>query len=183
VNIQTELLCYPGASCAAVRSLQVELAIRPGGGLHLCYALIADLSRLLIPGPMPPQMADGLWQHTCFEAFVALADDSRYHEFNFSPSGQWAAYAFDSYRVRRPWTAQRTPNIKIEQTDTRLRLEADIAAVDLPPNERNFPYRLGLTAVIETVNQDRSYWALHHPGTHPDFHQREGFIQSFTVSG
>jgi hypothetical protein len=183
MNIHTELLCHPDSGCALVRSLQVGLEIRPNSGLHLCYELTADLSRLFIPEPSPPHMTDGLWQHTCFEAFIAVADDSRYHEFNFCPSSQWAAYAFDGYRVPRQWKARHSPDIQTHRTDTLLKLEADISAVDLPPNERNRPYRLGLTAVIETVDENRSYWALYHSGSTPDFHQREGFVKSFTVLG
>lgn len=176
-------MCHPGTLCAAVRSLQATLAIRPNGDLHLCYQLKADLTRILIPEPTLPQMTDGLWQHTCFEAFITADNGSGYHEFNFSPSGQWAAYAFDGYRSRRPWTAQQSPNIQVERTDTRFKLEADIAASDLPPNASRLLYRLGLTAVIETVDKNLSYWALHHPGIKPDFHQPQGFVQSFSASG
>lgn len=181
MNSHAELLCHPGAGCASVRSLQAELELRPDGGVRLCYTLTADLSRILIPEPRQPRTADGLWRHTCFEAFMAAGDESRYHEFNFSPSGEWAAYAFDDYRVPRPWAARHPPDIGIQRSDIRLKLWADIAAADLPPNERRQPYRLGLTAVIETVDNLLSYWALHHPGIDPDFHRREGFVQSFVV--
>ncbi|WP_157385826.1 DOMON-like domain-containing protein [Methylosarcina fibrata] len=183
MNGHAELLCHPGAGCASVRSLQAELEFRPDGGVHLCYTLTADLSRILIPEPRQPRTADGLWRHTCFEAFIAAEDGSRYHEFNFSPSGQWAAYAFDNYRVPRPWAARQPPDIRIQRTDVRLKLWADIAAADLPPNERRQPYRLGLTAVIETVDNPLSYWALRHSGPRPDFHRREGFTLSFAALG
>ncbi|MEY3289179.1 MAG: hypothetical protein RLZZ419_1421, partial [Pseudomonadota bacterium] len=57
-----------------------------------------------------------------------------------------------------------------------LLLEAVIPAADLPWNMTGKPVLLGLTAVIKANDGSRSYWALHHPETHPDFHHRAGFI-------
>ena len=42
---------------------------------------------------------DGLWRHTCFEAFIAAAVRPEYWEYNLSPSGAWAAYHFTGYRA------------------------------------------------------------------------------------
>jgi hypothetical protein len=36
--------------------------------------------------------------------------------------------------------------------------------------------RLGLSAVIETVDGFFSYWALAHPSDKPDFHHPDSFI-------
>jgi hypothetical protein len=182
VIIKNKLACHTGTACLAVQRLNVELETLRNGNLRLRYALTGDPAQLLIPAPLPPEMADGLWQHTCFEAFIAAEGDDRYHEFNFSPSGQWAAYAFSGYRVHRDWTASRTPGINFTLTDKRLLLEADIAAEDLPSNLRNKPFELGLAAVIETADGQRSYWALHHPAANPDFHHRGGFVQSFKTA-
>lgn len=44
--------------------------------------------------------ADELWQTTCFELFLRRPGEETYLEYNFAPSGQWAAYGFDAYRVR-----------------------------------------------------------------------------------
>ena len=59
----------------------------------------ARCSALLVPAPAPPVRTDGLWRHTCFEAFIAPAGSSEYWEYNFSPSGAWAAYHFTAYRT------------------------------------------------------------------------------------
>ena len=42
--------------------------------------------------------ADGLWQMTCLEAFLRADEAEAYREWNFAPSGQWAAYDFTAYR-------------------------------------------------------------------------------------
>jgi hypothetical protein len=172
------LICHISSVCTVVRVLQVIVEPQPQGALYLGYELTGDLARLCIPAPQPSGAVDGLWEHTCFELFVAVDGKAGYHEFNFSPSGQWAAYAFSDYRVRRAWTVGQAPAIRFSQTNGHLVLEAVIAAADLPQNMAGKPLQLGLTAVIEANDGSRSYWALHHPEARPDFHHRAGFILS-----
>ena len=177
--LSKNLTCHISTHNAAVRSMRVEVASRPQGALYLSYELTGDLAQIHIPAPQPAIATDGLWQHTCFEAFIAVEGETRYHEFNFSPSGQWAAYAFRDYRERSAWTVSQTPVISFTQNDGLLQLEAVIAVADLPQNIACKPFQLGLTAVIEAIDGSRSYWALHHPDAHPNFHHRAGFILSF----
>ena len=93
------LLAHPAAPCA--EGLQLAVTLAPDdAGWRVQYMLAGGLSALAIPEPLPPGPADGLWQHTCFEAFVGMAGSAAYREFNFSPSGQWAAYRFSAERVR-----------------------------------------------------------------------------------
>jgi hypothetical protein len=172
------LTCHINTVCAAVRTVHVKVESRSQGTLHLSYELTGDLAQIRIPAPQPAIAVDGLWQHTCFEVFITVAGETRYHEFNFSPSSQWAAYAFRDYRMRSAWTVSQAPVICVTQTPGHLLLEAVIAAADLPQNIACKPFQLGLTAVIETIDGNRSYWALHHPDNHPDFHHRAGFILS-----
>ena len=70
------------------------------GDIHLDYRVTGPVDTLSIPAPCIPTSTDNLWQHTCCEAFVAARGEDAYHEFNFSPSGQWASYRFDRYRQR-----------------------------------------------------------------------------------
>lgn len=172
------LICHISSVCTAVRVLQVIVEPQPQGALYLGYELTGDLARLCIPAPQPSGAVDGLWEHTCFELFVAVDGKAGYHEFNFSPSGQWAAYAFSDYRVRRAWTVGQAPVISFTLSKEHLVLEAVIAAADLPQNMAGKPLQLGLTAVIEANDGSRTYWALHHPEPRPDFHHRAGFILS-----
>jgi hypothetical protein len=41
---------------------------------------------------------DQLWRTTCFEAFLRASGEDGYQEWNFAPSGDWAAYDFAGYR-------------------------------------------------------------------------------------
>jgi hypothetical protein len=177
--VNKSLTCNAATAYSAVRTLHVKIESLPQGALHLSYELTGDLSKIRIPAPQPSIASDGLWEHTCFEVFVAVEGEASYHEFNFSPSGQWAAYAFSDYRVRSAWTVSQAPAISFTPTNGYLLLEAVIVAADLPQNIAGKPLQLGLTAVIEANDGSRSYWALHHPETRPDFHHRAGFILLF----
>ncbi len=173
-----KLICHGDALSNAVQSLHVNVEPEPQGALRLRFQLTGDLRQIDIPAPLPSLAVDGLWEHTCFEMFVAVEGNANYHEFNFSPSGQWAAYAFSDYRIRNAWLISQAPIIRFIQTSEQLLLEAVIASADLPLNIAGKPFQLGLTAVIEANDGSRFYWALHHPEVRPDFHHRAGFILS-----
>lgn len=169
------LIGHPTNPSNVTYGLTVSISMKTGGGLSLCYRLTGDLTHLRIPAQQPPTATDGLWLHTCFEAFVAVAGEAGYHEFNFSPSGQWAAYAFSSTRVRREWIPAQAPVAIFTQTPDALVMEAVLPALDLTANPSGKSLQLALTAVLETQAGQLSYWALHHPSANPDFHDREGF--------
>lgn len=167
------LHCHPATPCAAIQGIQVHVEPLAGGHLRLHYRIEHAPDSLLIPATTAPAFADGLWEHTCLEAFIAEQGSTAYREFNFSPSGQWATYAFRAYRERdATYTPSISPSIQTQTSATYLELTAEIPATLLPAGK---PLQLGLTAVIELTNGSRSYWALAHPGTKPDFHQRDAF--------
>ena len=79
-----------------VHSLSVSGSLRPSGSLTVEFQLAAELRNVrLVPSVCQPRRRDELWRHTCFELFVRYGNEPRYCEFNFAPSGDWAAYEFD----------------------------------------------------------------------------------------
>jgi hypothetical protein len=156
-------------------SLSVEVHTQ-AEGLRIHYSLHGDMAALRIPVPAAPVPTDGLWQHTCFEAFVATNGETAYREFNFSPSSQWAAYRFSAERKRDAAAEARdrvlmTPPL-IQLTPRSLILTARVAVTDVPRSPSVLT--LGLCAVIEERDGRLSYWALQHPEDRPDFHHRDG---------
>lgn len=142
-------------------------------GLRLDYRLVAPAGAVRVPALQPPARADRLWEHTCFEAFVGVPHSTAYHEFNFAPSGEWAAYAFTGYREgMRPLPAATPPVVTAVAAGNELRVTADVPAVLLPDAG---VLRLALSAVIEDMAGRRHYWALHHPAPQPDFHAAGSF--------
>lgn len=177
---QHRLVCHPATPCALPLQIGVNLSLAgsaAGPGLLLRYEVQGDVGLLRLPPPMPHGPADGLWQHTCFEAFVGATGDAAYREFNFAPSGQWAAYRFSAERQRdaaaEAAQAPVSPPIERHPVADRLCLQAWLPLHALP--DATAPWDVGLTAVIETTDGQLSYWALRHPAARPDFHHRGGW--------
>jgi hypothetical protein len=131
-----------------------------------------DLSVVRIPEQRPSRRVDGLWRHTCFEAFVMAGEGPGYREFNFSPAGEWAIMAFHGYRDGGETVAEPGPAIAVRRGGERLELDAEIRPECLPPGRS---LRLGLSAVVEDVHGVLTYWALRHSPGPPDFHQSDAF--------
>lgn len=143
--------------------------------LSFRYTVRGDLRGLSIPKPGPKARADGLWRHTCFEAFVRPKGGERYVELNFSPSGAWGAYSFDSYRLgMQPLNMMKPPVIRCQSSDEILTLDATVTMKSL-----RFDSAIGLTSVIEDAQGAISYWALSHPQPKPDFHDADGWTEGF----
>lgn len=132
------------------------------GGAVAIFRIRGDISRLVIPPPAASERADDLWRTTCFELFVS-GDGTSYREFNFSPSGQWAAYEFTGYREGRSDTPA-SVETEIYQEISELQFSAKIIAEF--PN----PAFVGLTAVIEETDGIVRYWATSFAPGEPDFH-------------
>jgi hypothetical protein len=141
---------------------------RVAGGLRFAYRVVGDLDVVRVPPPAPPVRTDQLWEHTCFEAFVAVDGERGYVELNAAPSGAWAVYAFARYRERGADPAGE-PAIAVDRSADALDVTATLAC---PPSR----LRVGLTAVIERSDGRTSYWALAHPSARPDFHHADGFV-------
>jgi hypothetical protein len=172
------LACHPQTPAPRIRAIDVGVAGAPGGSLTLAFALEGDLSGLRIPGPRPSRRVDGLWRHTCFEAFVMGEEGPGYREFNFSTSGEWAVYAFRGYRDGRGLEVQPAPGGVVRRSGDRLELDAEIRPEYLPPGRL---LRLGLSAVVEDADGVLSYWALRHPPGKPDFHHADAFASQLVL--
>lgn len=178
---RVDLLAHPAAAAGAAAQVSVALDLTADGGLRLAYTVRHD-DHLRIPAPCPPGPADGLWAHTCGEAFITVAGEDGYREFNFSPSGQWAIYGFAAYRRRAENPAPAAaPHIACHAEADTLRLDVEIPPTALPTPVPGRPLLLGLTVVAEASDGRLQYWALRHPGEKPDFHDRRGFTLALAL--
>lgn len=148
--------------------------------LKLEYVVIGCIGDIRFSHPGPAERADRLWQHSCFEAFVALTAGG-YVEFNFAPSEQWAIYRFEGYRDGMYEPIEVAPPDIYTDTDGSNRF-ALTAWVDLSALILAGPSSLALSAVIESVEGDLSYWALAHPPGAPDFHHPDCFTLELPAS-
>ena len=148
----------------------------PGGMLAVTYILEGDLDRVRVPAPRPPRIADRLWQHTCCELFITRPGQRAYHEFNFAPSGEWAAYAFERYRDgARLADDALNPQVAVRSATEKLELDAALPLDRLSPLHARTALSLALSAVVEARDGSLSYWALGHPSGKPDFHHADAF--------
>ncbi|MGF7149042.1 hypothetical protein FHS96_002684 [Sphingomonas zeicaulis] len=162
---------FPGA-VAPDLAIEVKLTRWAEGALEITYEVTGPVASILLPAPEAPQRRDGLWQHTCFEAFFALGGTA-YLEANFAPSQHWAAYRFDHYRMgMAPAEAFPAPEIRLEAPPERLLLTVRLAPLPVLAQVT----ALGLSAVIKDRSGGTSWWALAHPGDKPDFHHRDCFV-------
>ncbi len=179
------LNCHPETPTDAVRSIAARVGREPGGKLAVTYILEGDIDRLRVPAPHAPGIAGQLWQHTCCEVFIACQGMPAYYEFNLSPSGEWAAYAFDGYRALRTGeskTRELDPQVVVRGAATKLELDA-VIRLDRLPEFQGVPLSLALSAVVEDSAGALSYWALRHPSGKPDFHHSESFALELGRAG
>jgi hypothetical protein len=120
--------------------------------------------------------SNDLWRRTCFEAFLSQNLGESYVELNFSPSLEWAAYHFRSYRQGMIDAPIDTPNLAREDADEGFELNVTVDSRRLASSHRYYAvWHLALSAVIEETGGTKSYWALAHPSGAPDFHHPDCF--------
>lgn len=164
-----ELTPHPSFQPARVRSISVRWMELPDKRLMLRYRL-DGCERLVVPSYRGRGRGEDLWKTTCFELFL-YDGDGRYREYNFSPSGQWAAYGFSGYRnLDTNLDPSQTPEIAHESGNTVF-----VQTVFLHQRELEGAQSAALAAVIEETEDRPSYWALEHPGLKPDFHDPYSF--------
>jgi hypothetical protein len=161
------LRLHPDSVCEPVTRIAVDV-VRAGDVLGLRYVVEGRIASLALPPPAPSVHTDGLWEHMCFEAFLGAGRDG-YAELNVAPSTAWAGYRFRGYRTGREIAVLPPPRIEIDTADDRVELRVALRL------NRGTSRRLGLSAVIEERDGNKSYWALAHPPGPPDFHHPHCF--------
>lgn len=144
--------------------------------LSIHYEVSGDIHQIRLPEPSTSIRKHDLWKSTCFELFLAMKDRPPYWEFNMSSSGEWNVYVMDAYRQvnMREETAFTQLPFDFRKTNTEFSLDM---SMDLKPIlSYNQPLQIGITTIIQTLDENETYWALAHPGQKADFHLRESFI-------
>lgn len=176
-----DLSCHADSDAGGVKSIAFEVGLRVDASLLVACRLAGDIGSLSIPAPAPSLRQTGLWQHTCFELFLA-GSDGHYFEFNFSPSTSWAAYRLDAYRQgMSDLPVQSPPVITFQQAEDWCSLRALVDVRGLAKACGDATFRMALASVIEHADGHHSYWALAHSQGKPDFHHPDSFVASLTV--
>ena len=168
-----QLICHYDTPAGLIDTVEVGADRSENGRLWFRFHVEGRLEALELREPKPPERTDGLWNSTCFEAFLRGSRDGPYLEYNFAASSQWAAYAFTDYRSgRTDVRVDQTPEILLDASESHFAIETEII---LPIYWRGMSIELNLAAVIEETDGTKSYWALAHPPGKPDFHHKDCF--------
>ncbi|NJL63137.1 MAG: DOMON-like domain-containing protein [Methylacidiphilales bacterium] len=150
--------------------------------LIISFALTGNITEVEIPSPSDnPTRKNQLWEQTCFEFFIGIKNSPRYWEFNLSPTEDWNLYSFDGYRQgMQEETAFSTLPFSIYQSDDCFAIALDFDLSKIIPNEQVLD--VAIASVIQSKNNQITYWALTHCAEEADFHQRSSFILDLAVS-
>lgn len=172
------LIAHPDTPCDWLDGIGVKLTMLADDVLRIEYVAIGAIERIKLPPAASVVRREGLWQATCFELFARDAGTA-YREFNFAPSGKWAAYRLDDYRIGMIDLPVSAPRIEraIGKQRLAVTVEIDARAVLLQGGS------LALSAVIEDIDGAKSYWALRHPPGQPDFHHPDCFALRLEAPG
>lgn len=175
------LVCHPASPCDYVSAVTARVDQLSTDLLVVYYQVEGDIDQLQLPPQRRSAHTDGLWQHTCFEAFVRQTGVRSYIELNFSPSSEWAVYRFDDYRRgMTPLTPPHAPKIICRRRENTLEADVDVHLSGLLPRAQ---LQLALSAVLEDQQGRISYWALAHPPGNADFHHDAGFTLRLAPTG
>lgn len=184
IQYNVQLARFPETNGEFVGGIEVRVSRREDALFTFAYILKGDLACIRLPSHALARRVDRLWEHTCFEAFVRAKGQAGYYEFNFSPSGEWAVYAFRGYRECEPMNDDRlNPKIAVQKEAETLELRAVIRLDRLSKIQPGSILRLGLSAVVEDINGRLSHWALKHPLGKPDFHHPDAFAMELAMPG
>jgi len=174
--VNVELIRHTALPRDPIRRLAVAIARAvPGDALALTFRIEGELAHLCLPEVTVPRRADALWQQSCFEAFLRPAGGYAYFEFNFSPTGAWAAYRFGGRRLGRELPELTAPKMEVRRGPDWLAMDIRLALDELPELALAASISVGLAAVVEDEHGDLSYWALAHGAARPDFHDPATF--------
>jgi len=169
------LIAHPAALPRRVKGVQVRLRHFSNGDLFLRWR-IDGAQDVCLPEESLKVRGDDLWHTTCFEMFLDCANGT-YREFNFSPSGQWAAYEFSDYRKRVGNTEIRHDlTVEVQRGETII-----AGAVRVPAHALKDGRAASLCAVIEESGDHKSYWSNLHGKDHPDFHDPACHVLDFAA--
>ena len=174
------LHCHPATPCAWISSVTARVDWLSDDLLVFYYRIEGDLDELQLPPQQRSTHRDGLWRHTCLEAFIRPPGGAGYLEFNFSPSSEWAIYRFASYRAgMQAVEPERPPKIICRRHERELVADVDVhlGALGVPAGG---DLQLALAAVLQDQQGAYCYWALAHGEGKPDFHHATGFAAALS---
>jgi hypothetical protein len=120
----------------------------------------------------------GLWEGTCFEAFIQDSESNEYLEFNFSGTGYWNVFHF----LKRDQKLEEYLPLKLtkHRFTTEPKHREFIFSFDLgqmPFIQDCTNLKIGTTCILVNEDQEKEYFAISHHREKPDFHDPRSFVE------
>jgi hypothetical protein len=158
--------------------------------IHLKLKVSGPLAEIDWGGPSvsPPSRGKDLWHKTCFELFIAEKNGLRYHEFNFSPEGQWDFFAFDNFRASSAAADAYARDFEVVVGPQKRDSTTFIANYSVLPAHGSFlhfllgsaQFEFQIATILKPRAGDNLFFAVQHSSdTKPDFHERKAFSKFF----
>ena len=115
-----------------------------------------------------------LWNATCCELFVGISGEPNYWEYNLSPSHDWAVFSFTDYRQNK------SDELSISELEITTKIDKNNefelkTILALPEMLTDRTLDIGVSSVVQDKSGKIHYYALTHPDSKADFHDRKGF--------
>ncbi len=183
-RVSVELVAHPACGILGAAGGVTVHATATSDVLSLTYDLRSRVA-MKVPGLQGERAGrfNELWFRTCCELFLRdPLHPGPYLEFNFSPAGDWASYAFDgtlrgmrSHRWPGTIQAPKITQAADDRSGYRLLVEVAIPRVAIGACTEWYP-----TVVLETM-AGISLWAIWHPVDRPHFHHPDNFSKAAKI--
>jgi hypothetical protein len=170
-------------------SITADLTLMSANTAEICFKWIDPKHEIVMPAPKHAGRVVGLWESTCFEAFIQPSPENqpqfvqnltapvRYYETNFSFDKSWNVFGFTDYRT--PTTPTELVEAKILSFDVQSNQMKTVLQVDGADWRK---VSISLCAVVVTRSYGKSYWSFKHADDKANFHHFDSFIIERSLS-
>jgi hypothetical protein len=166
---------FPGLLSPCRTAVEGSIS-RQSTALSIRFSLRGRLEEFAISTPADkPARTMRLWEETCFEFFLAPMNSIGYWEFNLSPAGHWNVYRFLDYR--KGMTEEKiftSLPFRVEERPDSLSIILEFDTAEIISQDQ--PIAVSINTVLKRTDGEKTFWALTHTGSRPDFHRRDSFI-------
>ena len=173
--------------------VQADLRLLSQDTFEVLFKWTDTSSDLIFGGESRGGRLMGLWQHTCFEAFIEPVDSPAfvskdlegsvlYYELNLSTFKGWNLFGFNQPRLPQPPTELREAQLvsyDLQHGESGGVLKVVVQVAGAQWNK----VKISLCSVLVSKSRGTSYWSFKHAGERPDFHRFDSFIieRSYTA--
>lgn len=146
-------------------SLNADVHIQQPDVIELRFTWVDKENKIVFSEKPIGGRHSGLWNQTCFEAFIKPFDGDLYYEINLSGQKAWNIFSFDTYRSPQP------PRELASAVLQDMMVKPGYMSAKIRFIGQNFTHiKASLCAVIQLKDAGLTYWSHLHADQKPNFH-------------